>query len=122
MSKPMQIPDANRGDGQPRAPEPEDDRLQRVVHATLAVYLLPAFVAVMAVGGVMLVVTKAAKAGSVAAHALGLSRRRPSVATWPKRVKAPLADQFGTARSGYGPVQHVRSHGGDGQPNPSSRS
>jgi len=114
----MQIPDAERGDGQVRALE--DDRLRKVVHAALAVYLLPAFVAVMAVGGVMLVVTKAANAGSIAAHALGLSRRRPSVAQqWPKRVKAPLADQYGTG--GFGPVRHASSQVGDGRSNPSNR-
>jgi len=113
----MQIPDAKRDDGQQRVPE--NDPLRKVVHAALAVYLLPAFVAVMAVGGVMLVVTKAAKAGSVAAQALGLSRRRPSVEHWPKRVKAPLADQFGAG--GFSPVRHASSRLGDGRSNPSGR-
>jgi hypothetical protein len=113
----MQIPNADRDGGEERAPE--DDRLRRVVHAALAVYLMPAFVAVMAVGGVMLVVTKAVQAGSVAADALGFTRRRPSVAHWPKRVKAPLADRYGTGN--FGPVHHASPRFGGGRSNHSSR-
>jgi len=52
--------------GESTGPLPErdrgNDRLRRVVHAALAVYLLPAFLVVFAVGGVLIAILGVARA------------------------------------------------------------
>jgi hypothetical protein len=103
MSKTIAIPRVDGGADQEGTPK--DDRLPKVVHAALAVYLLPAFVVVMAVGGLMLVVTKAANAGFVAAETLRQAARRSPIPSLPKRVKAPVADRFGNV----GPNLHAHA-------------
>jgi hypothetical protein len=74
---------------------PDDDRLRKVVHAALAIYLLPALLVVMVVGGVMVVATGAARVALRGARALGWASRAPLAAVLPRRVKPPLGDRNG---------------------------
>jgi hypothetical protein len=122
MRKTTTFPELDRG-GADHDDGASDDRLRKVVHAALAVYLLPAFVVVMTVGGLMLVATKAVQAGSLAAEALGLSRRRPSVAPWPKRVKAPVGGSGGGGGGGnVWSIRHAHASASKHGSNPSARS
>lgn len=70
-------------------PTPQDggaasDTLRRVVHAALALYLLPAFLLVMAVGGLLLLIQGVA---AVVGGLVGLPRRLR--ASWPSRADDP---------------------------------
>jgi hypothetical protein len=97
----------------------EGDPLQKVVHIALAVYLLPALLLVLAIGGVLIVGSGVARAVAATAHTLAGLRLRPgglrigpvvaaSVATGPpRRVNPPMAGRISrgtrtTPRTGGG--------------------
>jgi hypothetical protein len=90
---------------------PEDDRVRRVVQVLLALYLIPAFVVVLAVGAVLLVLLGVLKAVTSAVRVLkGAPRYAEAI---PRGLPSrPLGSQ--SSRSGYRPrdAQVIPSNNG----------
>ncbi|MFO0910986.1 MAG: hypothetical protein U0794_22055 [Isosphaeraceae bacterium] len=87
--------------------EPSTDRLQVLVHAALAVYLLPAFLLVMLVGGVLLAIGGVARALSWT-FGLLIRVRRPSFEVARRRAMLGRPRFLGLAQSGSRTLGRIR--------------
>jgi hypothetical protein len=104
MSKVFDQHDTAGGPAVPTGPAPGEDRLRRAVHVALALYLSPALLLVLAVGGVAVAVAGAGRLAAGVARSLGAPRRGrgPGRAAFPAAVPALrplLAERFEIRRS-----------------------